>query len=460
MKTQLLQDIDESRIDFVPRSADKKPAAAYSARGALATPTAPTPPTSPVAPRPIPRAASEVPISLSDPVEPWFAASSPALAVPVEAESSAVARPEAAVAMSFAPQPPFAALPPHSPRPPQPPRPTQPTGAGPATARSSVWSFKERLDAADGETDAASAHAAPKSPPVHAPAAPVESDVRMFDARDDEPPLVMPKAIEWPSRQAPPVLEPLVIEKDADWFDRWGRYAAWAVCLLLVVMFAAGGLWMYRESKIDGTMALLATKTAPLPPAATAVPAAPPPAAVSLGSDALRQPDTVAPATAIAPEAAAAPAPAAAPEVAPDVAPDMAPDVAPEAAPAPASSVPGRAAPAAKAAKADTPSEKLVLLPAEPAAAEKQPNASVSREVAQVTTQPALAARAPVKARAPASPKRTPAPAVKAETAPAPASRGNDMAETLRQCRAMGYHSTQCIERGCYTTKYGLVCKG
>jgi hypothetical protein len=34
------------------------------------------------------------------------------------------------------------------------------------------------------------------------------------------------------------------------------------------------------------------------------------------------------------------------------------------------------------------------------------------------------------------------------------------MADTLRQCRMLGYHAAQCIARGCFTTRYGLVCKG
>jgi hypothetical protein len=56
-----------------------------------------------------------------------------------------------------------------------------------------------------------------------------------------------------------------------------------------------------------------------------------------------------------------------------------------------------------------------------------------------------MAARAAEPARAPA---------------PAPKPVRNDMEETLRQCRAAGYHTTQCIERGCQATKYGLACRG
>jgi hypothetical protein len=34
------------------------------------------------------------------------------------------------------------------------------------------------------------------------------------------------------------------------------------------------------------------------------------------------------------------------------------------------------------------------------------------------------------------------------------------LADTLKQCRALGYHAAQCLKRGCTTTRYGLACKG
>lgn len=34
------------------------------------------------------------------------------------------------------------------------------------------------------------------------------------------------------------------------------------------------------------------------------------------------------------------------------------------------------------------------------------------------------------------------------------------MAETLRQCRAAGYHAQACVKRGCVATPYGIACKG
>lgn len=61
--------------------------------------------------------------------------------------------------------------------------------------------------------------------------------------------------------------------------------------------------------------------------------------------------------------------------------------------------------------------------------------------------------RKPVRAVAKAPPRRAPPPA------PAP-TRESQMAETLRQCRAAGYHAGQCVKRGCVATPYGIACKG
>jgi hypothetical protein len=36
----------------------------------------------------------------------------------------------------------------------------------------------------------------------------------------------------------------------------------------------------------------------------------------------------------------------------------------------------------------------------------------------------------------------------------------SQLADTLKQCRALGYHASQCLKRGCTTTRYGLACKG
>lgn len=70
----------------------------------------------------------------------------------------------------------------------------------------------------------------------------------------------------------------------------------------------------------------------------------------------------------------------------------------------------------------------------------------------------------PVAAKRPRSRVRTIAAAPR-RPAPPPAPsaaelREAQMAETLRQCRAAGYHAQQCVKRGCVATAYGIACKG
>ena len=70
----------------------------------------------------------------------------------------------------------------------------------------------------------------------------------------------------------------------------------------------------------------------------------------------------------------------------------------------------------------------------------------------------------PVAAKRPRSRVRTIAAAPRRPAPPPPPSaaqiREAQMAETLRQCRAAGYHAQQCVKRGCVATPYGIACKG
>lgn len=71
---------------------------------------------------------------------------------------------------------------------------------------------------------------------------------------------------------------------------------------------------------------------------------------------------------------------------------------------------------------------------------------------------PTPAAARPARSRVRAVAK---APRRVAPPPPDPAAvRESQMAETLRQCRAAGYHAQQCIKRGCVATPYGIACKG
>lgn len=71
----------------------------------------------------------------------------------------------------------------------------------------------------------------------------------------------------------------------------------------------------------------------------------------------------------------------------------------------------------------------------------------------------------PVAARQPRRSVRAVAKAPRRAPPPAPAQdpaavRESQMAETLRQCRAAGYHAEQCRKRSCVATPYGIACKG
>ena len=67
-------------------------------------------------------------------------------------------------------------------------------------------------------------------------------------------------------------------------------------------------------------------------------------------------------------------------------------------------------------------------------------------------------AKKPVRTRALAV-KKTPARPLPPRADPAQV-RAAQTAETLRQCRAAGYHAEQCVRRGCVATPYGIACKG
>ena len=54
-----------------------------------------------------------------------------------------------------------------------------------------------------------------------------------------------------------------------------------------------------------------------------------------------------------------------------------------------------------------------------------------------------------------------PPPAPRAIGKPANAApRPDRLSDTLRLCRSAGYHASQCLQRGCSATRYGLACRG
>lgn len=197
-----------------------------------------------------------------------------------------------------------------------------------------------------------------------------------------------------------------------DWFDRWGRTAAiWLAVLLTALLLSGTGMWLYNENKLDTTLQVLAK--APIP----------------------------------ARQAKLAPVPAQAQSQAP--------------APAPAEAA-STAAAAAIASEPQRPSPGPAQVPELPA----PPAPAGGGAATGVAPAPAADAAAPVAAAAPSTPTRAakkgaPAQAREQERlAAAKAGRGEQLSETLRLCRAAGYHAARCVQLGCEATKYGLACKG
>lgn len=181
----------------------------------------------------------------------------------------------------------------------------------------------------------------------------------------------------WSAAAAPAYAPP---EDTPDWFDRWGRRAAAGTAILLATLAVSGaGLWLYKESKVDQSLSVLAK--APIP-ARRPLPA---PAAH---------------ATQLPPEADLPPRVA-------DLPPPQADNQ--EAAPAIA------AAPETIRKRAPTP---------------------LSRAAAAAPMQP------------------------KARSGSGKPGRTAPLAETLRLCRAAGYHAAKCVQLDCTATQYGLACKG
>lgn len=206
---------------------------------------------------------------------------------------------------------------------------------------------------------------------------------------------------------------------------RWLIAAGAAGSVLLAAgLVAATVQWYQDESKNVDTMNVLATSAASpaQPPAAPSAPVLPEaPLAAS-----------------VAETPAAAPPPMVMLE---QPAPPVKTAVVSEPVPAPAPT----STPAAQAT------------PAPPAAEAVAPEPEPAPPVAKPRRKEAVARRDDDAPQRPA-PRPRPQPAVAAtESAP---SRDEQMEETLRQCRAAGYHTAQCLEKKCQATKYGLACRG
>ena len=229
-------------------------------------------------------------------------------------------------------------------------------------------------------------------------------------------------------------------ERQAQWSSLWKRRAVtWSIAGGLLAAVAAGGLWLYEDSRVDGALGVVA-RTNPeqpasgpgdaaatlgaLPSPAPAVdrsafgPASNPPSGTSsdTASTAIQAPTPVAPA----------------PEVA-----------LPQATPTPIVPLPEVAA----GGGATAPAASVVDTP-------RRATSSTSRSARQESARRNRLA-AERRAAADTTADRDPEPA-----------RATGMStrqrreETLMQCRAHGYDQRQCDQRGCEMTKYGFFCKG
>lgn len=209
---------------------------------------------------------------------------------------------------------------------------------------------------------------------------------------------------------------------EPSWFDRWGRRVATSSLGVVIVGLLAGGAWWaMRERALDQTLAVVATTAHAQRAPMAAAPVAPSP-----------------PALVAAPPAASAPPVSVAQAMPAASAPPVSAAQAPPAVSAPSMSV------------VQTPPSTLAVESPTPVPEKPSPS---KRSVAQVESA-APAVRSPTRT-VPKHHARPPL--VVAEHKEPPL---NDLQETLRQCRAAGYHTTQCLKRGCVATKFGLACKG
>ncbi|QOY92671.1 hypothetical protein IM543_13735 [Massilia sp. UMI-21] len=240
----------------------------------------------------------------------------------------------------------------------------------------------------------------------------------------------------------------------APWTERWGRKAlGWTLGLAGMVALAATAAWMYRDTQVESTLAVVADHTpaqanqspagvAPATPAEAGLRSEP--AADPLPPLRLLPPEPVAGAAREEARAGAvateAPAPAAAPAaaVAREAAPPRPPAADPE---------------AERRVAAATPIKRTPPAARKPASATRAKPASATRAKPASPTRPKAASAT----RSPATRAARAAPASQASPQP-PAD--SPLSETLRLCRAAGYHATACLKRGCEATRFGLVCRG
>lgn len=270
--------------------------------------------------------------------------------------------------------------------------------------------------------------APPPEPPVSAALRLPEPPLPDWPSAKPEPSLSAPDIASFSSRQ-PDWAAPLDTGP-APWTERWGRKAlGWSLALFAVVGVAGAGAWMVRETRVESSLAIVADHS-PAPAPAPAVIAAPTPEPVVDDPPPLRLLPRETPVI-----AAAEPVPPIEPEVAAPAPPPKKaePPPRPAAKKPVAKRLPERRL-AAAPVKRDKPAAKKTAKPKPPS------DRALTRALAdaQRSRQESLA---------------------RPNAAPDPAASGT-LAETLRLCRAAGYHANACMKRGCEATRFGLVCRG
>lgn len=206
------------------------------------------------------------------------------------------------------------------------------------------------------------------------------------------------------------------------WTERWGRkLLGWGAGLAVVAAATGAGLWMVQDTQVVSTLALVADEA--------------PPAAARWTEP---QQDVSTP-----PPLVMLPLEAAAPVVAAPAAEAPPPTAAVDAPETPAVEDNGEAA--ARAAADAVRRAEARRIAARKEAARKE---AIKKETARKETAREVARKETARKEA--------ARLAAARAAEPEAQR----AETLRQCRAAGYHASQCLQRGCVATKFGLACRG
>ena len=289
-----------------------------------------------------------------------------------------------------------------------PPLPSPPA-AGPRR-RTGVW--RSRAPRPPAAADAPPPSAAPRVEPTIAPPPAAEA------------PRVRPGMASFSSRE-PDWALPLQPEPPP-WTERWGRKAlGWTAGLMALAALGGTAAWMVQDTRVESTLAVVADHTPPAQPVPPAVLAA-------------------VPAAAPAPESGAEPLPPL--KLLPPEPVNTASVENPAVAAAAETPAPADAAPAA-----------VPLPPSKPALARARERPRAAAAEQRQRPEAKKPARERVPARAPAEPAKSAPRAPASAQAPDPES---PLAETLRLCRAAGYHATACLKRGCEATRFGLVCRG